>query len=53
MELIWNEYGAERLFERRTVQVRVEGALPTPDANAVAEVITCGGRVFMIGAEEI
>lgn len=50
MELIWKELEAERLFERRRVQVRIEGELPSPDGRSIAEVISCTGRVCLTGA---
>ena len=50
MELIWKDLEAERLFERRTVQVKVEGELPSPDGRSIAQIISSGGRVYLTSA---
>ena len=47
MELIWKELDAERLVERQTVQVRVEGDLPTADGRTPKKVLNLNSRVII------
>ncbi len=50
MELIWKELDAERLVERQTVQVRVEGDLPTADGRTPKKVLNLNSRVIIDNA---
>ena len=66
MELIWNEFGVQRLVMRRTAQVELEGTVPLPEnIGAVSELIdysasvtaeacrTDEGRVLVSGRIEL
>ena len=46
MELIWNEFGVQRLVMRRTAQVELEGTVPLPEnIGAVSELIDYSASV--------
>ncbi|MBO4562363.1 MAG: DUF3794 domain-containing protein [Clostridia bacterium] len=47
MELIWKEIEAERLINEATVQVEVNGALPSPDRRIPREIPGCTARVIV------
>ncbi|MCR5809182.1 MAG: hypothetical protein K6G56_06425 [Clostridiales bacterium] len=50
MELIWKEIEAERLISNETVQVHIEGELPSPDGRTPIEIPIATARVIVEGA---
>ena len=50
MELIWKELDAERLIARESVQVHIDGELPSPDGRIPSEIPAVNAQVAIDGA---